>query len=60
LEIKGDAAMVIFEMDEEDVKTVISHPLSMICSDSWAMSPAAGGDHAQGRTGLSRGHKEVR
>jgi hypothetical protein len=52
--------MVIFEMDEEDVKTVISHPLSMICSDSWAMSPAAGGDHAQGRTGLSRGHKEVR
>lgn len=43
LEIKGNAAMVIFLMDEEDVKAVISHPLSMICSDSWAIAPTVGG-----------------
>lgn len=43
LEIKGDAAMVIFLMDEEDVKTVISHPLSMIGSDSWVTAPSVGG-----------------
>ena len=43
IEIKGSAAMVIFIMDEEDVKTVISHPLSMIISDSWVTTPYAGG-----------------
>ena len=43
LEVKGDAAMVVFTMDEEDVKTVISHPLSSIISDSWATTPTAGG-----------------
>ncbi len=43
LEIKGEATMVIFLMDEEDVKTVISSPLSSIVSDAWATSPAAGG-----------------
>ena len=43
LEIKGDAAMVIFIMDEEDVKTVLSSPLSSVISDAWATCPAAGG-----------------
>ena len=43
LEINGDAAMVVFIMDEEDVKTVLSHPLSMVISDSWVTAPTAGG-----------------
>jgi len=43
LEINGDAAMVVFLMDEEDVKTVLSHPLSMVISDSWVTAPTAGG-----------------
>lgn len=43
LEIKGDAAMVIFLMDEDDVKTVLSHKLSMVGSDSWVTSPSVGG-----------------
>lgn len=41
--IKGEATMVFFCMDEEDVKTVIANPVSMILSDSWVISPNAGG-----------------
>jgi len=43
LEIKGNATMAIFVMDENDVKTVMSSPLSSIISDSWATVPSAGG-----------------
>jgi len=43
LEIKGDATVVKFFIDEEDVKKIISSPLSSIISDSWTTSPIAGG-----------------
>jgi len=43
LEIKGEAAMVVFVMDEADVRTVMSSSLSSIASDAWATSPTAGG-----------------
>ncbi len=43
IEIKGDAAMVLFLMDEEDVKWVLSNPLSSVISDSWVTAPYAGG-----------------
>ncbi len=43
LEIEGNATMIVFQMDEDDVRTVISSPLSMIGSDSWATTPGAGG-----------------
>jgi N-acyl-D-amino-acid deacylase len=41
LEVKGEAMMVVFIMDEDDVKTVLSSNLSSIVSDSWVTSPAA-------------------
>ena len=43
LEIEGDASMIIFVMDENDVKTVMSSPLSSIISDSWVTAPRGGG-----------------
>ena len=43
LGIKGKATMVFFCMDEKDVKTLIVNPASMILTDSWAISPNAGG-----------------
>jgi N-acyl-D-amino-acid deacylase len=43
LEIKGDATVIKFLMEEEDVKQVISSPLSLIISDSWTTSPDEGG-----------------
>jgi N-acyl-D-aspartate/D-glutamate deacylase len=43
LEVEGNATMVIFVMDEADVRTVMSSPLSSIISDSWATAPTAGG-----------------
>ncbi|MBN2222997.1 MAG: amidohydrolase family protein, partial [Vallitaleaceae bacterium] len=43
LNIKGEATMVFFCMDEKDVRTVISNPLSMIISDSWVIAPSGGG-----------------
>ncbi len=43
LEIRGEATIVIFAMSEEDLSTVISNPLSSICSDSWLTRPSAGG-----------------
>ena len=43
LEIEGNATMITFAMDEDDVRTVMSSPLSSIGSDSSATAPAAGG-----------------
>jgi len=43
IKIKGEATMVFFCMDEEDVKTVISNPISTIISDSWVIAPDGGG-----------------
>lgn len=44
LEIKGEAMMLEFSMDEEDLKKVISHPLSSICSDAWVTGPSGSGN----------------
>jgi len=43
IEIEGNAVVVVFAMDEDDVKTIISSPLSAIGSDSWSIAPIAGG-----------------
>ena len=43
LEIEGKASMIIFSTDEHDVKTVISNPLSLICSDAWVTGPFGAG-----------------
>ena len=43
IKIKGEATMLFFCMDEEDVKTVISSPISIIISDSCAFAPSGGG-----------------
>jgi len=49
IKIKGEATMVFYCMDEEDVKTVISSPLSTIISDSWVIAPSGGGEpHPRG------------
>ncbi len=44
LEIQGEAMMLEFSMDEEDVKKVISHPLSSICSDAWVTGSSGSGN----------------
>ncbi len=43
IEVKCEAMMVMFYLDEEDVKTVIRSPLSAVISDSWVTAPRAGG-----------------
>jgi N-acyl-D-amino-acid deacylase len=43
VEISGEAIMILFGMDEDDVKAVISSPLSSIITDAWATSPCDGG-----------------
>jgi N-acyl-D-amino-acid deacylase len=43
LEIEGAAGIIGFNMDEEDVKTVIAHPLACICTDGTVTAPRAGG-----------------
>ena len=43
LEIEGNATIIAFMMDEDDVRTVISSPLSSFISDSWVTAPDAGG-----------------
>lgn len=43
IEIEGNATVVIFAMDEDDVKTIIVSPLTAIGSDSSLTSPIAGG-----------------
>ncbi|HHY17057.1 MAG TPA: amidohydrolase family protein, partial [Firmicutes bacterium] len=35
LEIDGEASMIAFAMDEADVTTVISHPLTSVVTDAW-------------------------
>lgn len=37
------AKMIVFAIDENDVKAVLAHPLSCVASDSWASAPSAGG-----------------
>ena len=43
LEIKSEANMILFGMDESDVEAVISSPLSSIVSDSWLTTSIEGG-----------------
>jgi len=43
IEIKGQASVVKFVLSNEDIKKVISHPLSMIGSDSSGICPEIGG-----------------
>ncbi|PIE55596.1 MAG: hypothetical protein CSA35_00065 [Dethiosulfovibrio peptidovorans] len=43
LEVKGEATMITFGMDETDVQTVLQHRLSSVISDSWVTAPRAGG-----------------
>lgn len=43
LEINGNAKIISFSIDEADVKTVLSHPLTAIISDAGAMAPSMGG-----------------
>ncbi|RJQ64979.1 MAG: D-aminoacylase [Desulfobacteraceae bacterium] len=43
LEIEGDSTVVKFFIDEEDVREILSNPLSAVISDSWATAPHAGG-----------------
>jgi N-acyl-D-amino-acid deacylase len=43
LEIEGNATIIIFMMDEDDIRTVMSSPLSSFISDSWVTAPSAGG-----------------
>ncbi len=45
LEIEGNATMTIFSMDEDDVKTIISNPLSAIITDESAASILEGKPH---------------
>ncbi len=39
VEEEGCATMIVFQMNEEDVKRVISNHLSMFSTDSWSVSP---------------------
>jgi N-acyl-D-aspartate/D-glutamate deacylase len=39
LEEEGAATMVLFMMDEEDIRRIMKHPLSMVGSDSWSVAP---------------------
>ncbi len=43
VEVNGGATMILFVMDDEDVKTVIASPLSSVISDAWTTAPRAGG-----------------
>jgi len=55
IKIKGQATMIFFCMDEEDVKTIISSPISIIISDSWPIAPSGGGKpHPRGYGSFSR------
>ncbi len=43
IKIGGKASMILFFGDEEDMETVLRHPLSCVGSDSWTTSPKVGG-----------------
>ncbi len=42
-ETLGTATMLIFGVNEEDLRTVVKNPLSCIASDSWVIAPRGGG-----------------
>lgn len=39
LEEEGAATMVLFMTEEEDIRRIMKHPLSMVGSDSWSVAP---------------------
>ena len=39
LEEEGEATMLLFSMNEDDVRRVITHPSQMVGSDSWSVAP---------------------
>jgi N-acyl-D-amino-acid deacylase len=43
LEINGNAKIISFSIDEDDLRTVLSHPLTAFISDAGAMAPRMGG-----------------
>ena len=43
VDIQCLAKITIFAIDENDVRTVLAHPLSCVASDSWVAIPSAGG-----------------
>ena len=43
LEVEGDARVILFYGSEDDVRTVMKHPLASIASDGRAISPKGGG-----------------
>jgi N-acyl-D-aspartate/D-glutamate deacylase len=42
-ETSGTATMLLFGVNEEDLRTVVKSPLSCIASDSWVIAPKGGG-----------------
>ena len=42
-ETDGVATMLLFGVSEEDLRTVVKHPLACIASDSWVNAPRGGG-----------------
>mgnify|MGYP000070600594 CR=1 FL=1 len=43
LRIRGNAAVILFYGDEEDMETILRNPVSCIGSDSWTTAPQLGG-----------------
>lgn len=43
IDVRCEASMIMFSMDEDDVRTVLRSPLSVVISDSWVTAPRAGG-----------------
>lgn len=43
LEIRCNATMALFCIDEKDMDFALTHPLSSVATDAWAMSPTLGG-----------------
>ncbi|MDR1377102.1 MAG: amidohydrolase family protein, partial [Synergistaceae bacterium] len=43
LDIRCNATMVLFAIDEEEMKWGLTHPLSSVASDAWGMCPELGG-----------------
>ncbi len=40
---RGSTQMISFNMSEEDVRTVMRHPMVSVASDGWTLGPKAGG-----------------
>jgi len=45
LEEEGAVLIVLFAMCEEDVRRILKHPLQMVGTDSWAVTPHVGKPH---------------